>query len=306
MSLRFALRPRLRLHESAERPRRRRTRLPPVVVPIAAYWLGMAALTHAVILLGKGEAAENGEVEAAELEPDVTAPSPERVRAESPPEPSATAPASLDAKLPEVAAASEPEPRAALPEVAAASEPEPRAALPEPVPRDRPRIADSEPSRSSARSSEPVPRRAALERERDELEMEREEPAPSEAPAAAPPPRRESVAASSGLPSCESVSESASQDVDFADSRSRAPDLPAEAFSRVLNHGGYLSGCSIPDDTALDICVAVKEGQVRGVTVRASPPNARVSACVGAAVARLRFPHSSRLDVARTRFDALR
>jgi hypothetical protein len=97
-----------------------------------------------------------------------------------------------------------------------------------------------------------------------------------------------------------------SQDIDFDGAGSRTPDLADEAFSRVLNHGGYLSGCSIPDGTALDICVAVRGGQVRGVSVQAHPASARVSACVGAAVARLRFPHSPRLDVARTHFDAVR
>ncbi|HVJ15961.1 MAG TPA: hypothetical protein VM686_10970, partial [Polyangiaceae bacterium] len=116
---------------------------------------------------------------------------------------------------------------------------------------------------------------------------------------------REAPVVASTLPSCEAVAASASQDVDFA-RRDDTPDLPREAFSRVLDNGAYLSRCSVPERTALDICVAVQGGKARGVSVVASPSNAAVSACVANAVAGLRFPHSRRLDVARTRFDAAR
>ncbi|HVJ19524.1 MAG TPA: hypothetical protein VM686_29090, partial [Polyangiaceae bacterium] len=62
MPLEFALRPRFRLDESVAPPRRSRPRLPRVVLPIAGYWLGMAVLTHALIIAAKGgEAAEENE-----------------------------------------------------------------------------------------------------------------------------------------------------------------------------------------------------------------------------------------------------
>ncbi len=263
-----------------------------MVFPIAGYWLGMAALTHAVILVGRGEAAEWGEPSASELsEPSASEEEPPATHYEPAIEP-APLPAPPEPEPAPVAAA----PPSALAEPAV-SEPEeeeagPSLGAPPPPPRE-PRRAEAAPR---------APLVAAVEDPVERDEPPRRVPEP-EAPT---PTSRDSVPISSGLPSCEAVLQASTQSMDFEGARSRTPDLPDEAFSRVLNHGGYLSGCSIPDGTALDICVAVQAGQVRGVSVAAHPPSAAVSGCVARAVARLRFPHSPRLDVARTHFDALR
>lgn len=322
MSLRFALRPRYRLDESAEPPRPRRRKLPPVVLPIAAYWLAMAALTHVVILVGKSGASERpadspwnalaSESEEAPLERETADAPSEKAPA---PEPPSLAP--------------EPLPLAAAPPPAPTSEPtwdeeldlepnEPPARAPKAPPqRDSapPPTSRSTPSRSSLLAEpEPATERRVAREPRTEprvaAEPARRAPPPIDEPAPAStepaPVPAERASHSSGLPSCEAAAENASQDVDLERGGDRPADLPAEAFSRVLNHGSYLAACSIPEHTALDICVAVQAGRVRGVTVRARPHHPAVSACVARQVARLRFPNSPHLDIARTRFEAVR
>jgi hypothetical protein len=83
-----------------------------------------------------------------------------------------------------------------------------------------------------------------------------------------------------------------------------APDLSRDAFASVLESGGYLARCAIPDRTALDICAAVQNGKVVGVSVTSTPRSATIDACVRHSVAGLRFPQSARLDVTRTHFGA--
>jgi hypothetical protein len=100
------------------------------------------------------------------------------------------------------------------------------------------------------------------------------------------------------------VSASYRQEVDFGGIRA-APDLSREVFASVLENGAYLSACNIPEDVALEICVAVQAGKPVGVTVTTHPASAAVTQCVKRSVASLRFPHSAKLDVTRTRFEAL-
>jgi hypothetical protein len=97
----------------------------------------------------------------------------------------------------------------------------------------------------------------------------------------------------------------ASDEIDLTASRG-APDVSRDAYAAILENGAYLSACSIPDGTTLDICAAVREGHAIGVTVASRPPDARVSACVRGVVGSLTFPVNRRLDVTRTRFDAVR
>lgn len=115
-------------------------------------------------------------------------------------------------------------------------------------------------------------------------------------------PEREELPRTS-LPSCETAAASARESIEIGAGRG-APDLPREAFAAVLDRGGYLARCAIPARTALDICAAVQDGKVVGVSVSSRPHDAGVDACVRRAVATLRFPTSARLDVARTRFEA--
>src|SRR5688572_18643663 len=66
MALEFALRPRFSLERPAPRPRLRRARRPPLALPIAAYWLAMAGVTHALLRSTAGDSAEgSAEVTAA-------------------------------------------------------------------------------------------------------------------------------------------------------------------------------------------------------------------------------------------------
>ncbi len=304
MPLEFALRSRIRLHESVTPPRRSRPKVPRVLLPIAGYWLGMAVLTHALIIAAKSEDSEPGEsyapleqayvgteapapqVEPPALEPvPVPAPAPEPEPAPSQIEWPAEEPIARQA----VEVIEEPIERPTW-DPAARRLPEPIARAPEP--RERPA---------------PPRREPAIERVIESFLEPREEPALLPAPAPAPPrePRREPPAPASSLPSCEAIVASSSQDIDIR-KRDNTPDLSREDFSRVLDHGGYLANCSVPERTTIEICVAVQTGQARGVSVVTRPASAAISACVKNAVARLRFPYSRRLDVARTRFEASR
>ncbi|HEV8547980.1 MAG TPA: hypothetical protein VGQ57_03110, partial [Polyangiaceae bacterium] len=103
--------------------------------------------------------------------------------------------------------------------------------------------------------------------------------------------------------SCEAAAATANETLDLGGA-SRAPDLPREVFAAVLNHGAYLARCAVPARTALQICAAVQNGKVVGVSVSSEPHSAAIDACVRRGVAGLRFPSSPHVDVTRTRFDA--
>jgi eukaryotic-like serine/threonine-protein kinase len=55
-----------------------------------------------------------------------------------------------------------------------------------------------------------------------------------------------------------------------------------------------------------EVCAAVKDGRAIGITVVSTPPSAQLNSCVRRAVAHLKFPQNSRMDVTHTRFDAAR
>jgi hypothetical protein len=301
MPLEFALRPRIRLDEHAATPRRRE--LPPLVLPVAAYWLGIAALTYKLVHAAPGENAGVPSVAPAteplsqrrELAPRAMA----EPRA---PSPQAFGPLpSLDREDREDR---EPEP--------ARSEPAPArvstvSVLPrEPVPPLRKTVEPKVPFVSVARKSESPSYEPAPEPHRWLFEpppaAPRREPSAS---SAAREPRKEIDDAGPALPTCEVVAAAANQEVDLRSSR-QAPDLSREALAGVLENGAYLTACSVPDRTTLDICVAVQEGTVKGVTVVTRPADAGLATCIRRAVARLRFPYGPRLDITRTRFDAAR
>jgi hypothetical protein len=105
------------------------------------------------------------------------------------------------------------------------------------------------------------------------------------------------------LPSCESAAAAANQSIDLRGAPG-APDLTRDAFAAVLENGAYLSACAVPARTALEICAAVQDGQVVGLSVTTVPHDSAIRACVRRAVASLHFPRSARLDVTRTRFEA--
>jgi hypothetical protein len=107
------------------------------------------------------------------------------------------------------------------------------------------------------------------------------------------------------LTSCEAAVARNNEQLELGAPRGPA-DITREAYAGVLQNGGYLRGCSIPEQTVFEICAAVKNGRAVGVTVVSNPASAELNACVRRAVSRLQFPSSERLDVTHTRFDAVK
>jgi hypothetical protein len=299
--LEFALRPRFRLEERAATPRRRE--LSPLVLPVAAYWLGTAALTYKLVYAAPGESAlapSAATMTEPVLEPRPPAP-PAIVE-----EPVLSAPVwgsvpSLDHEALEpvpVPARVEPAPaRVATPSAS------PREPLSPPRKTVEPQLAFVPPVQSSVPPRfEPAPEPHRWLFEAPPADTPRELSASS----APRNPRNDGNDSAGALPSCEAVVAGANQEIDLRSSRQAAPDLSRDALARVLDNGAYLTACGVPDRTTLDICVAVQEGKVKGVTVVTRPTDAALATCVRKAVARLRFPYGARMDIARTRFDAAR
>ena len=154
-------------------------------------------------------------------------------------------------------------------------------------------------------SSRPKPRERAADGPRIDSLFERADERPSKEPtndAVAPP---ESAPAPVAVSSCEAAIARNNEQLTIGGARGPA-DITREAYAGILQNGRYLSGCSIPDRTVFEVCAAVKDGRTVGITVASSPPSAALNACVRNAVARLKFPQNSRLDVTHTRFDAVK
>lgn len=310
MAVRIEIRPRLTLPAEPAAKAPRRWRLPPLALPAVLYWLGMAALTYAFAHLGQPGLAGG------ELAPDPAsglAPADE-------PEPSIpliaqSEPASAMAPEPEPSPAPETETE---PELASAPEPEPArerapafASVPEPEPPAAPT------ARRAAEASTPLldfpeftdapraPRERASDGPRIDSLFPRAEhdadAATGDDAAGAPPASDPSAPAV--LTSCEAAIARNNEQLELGAPRGPA-DLSRGQYASILERGSYLSACSIPARTVVEICAAVKEGRALGITVTSNPPSAALSACVRRAVSRLKFPTSPRLDVTRTRFDA--
>lgn len=313
VAVRLDIRPRLRLAPDWQpRAAARRRWLPPLAVPAAGYWVAMAALTYAFAQLGPHPL---DDAFASEPAP------PSLLEPPSLPEP----PAQLPWPEPTTEGTSQPEPAplaSALPEPDPTVEPERGAASPAPAdyrasprqPLSRAPVEQDEaiterPSfpEFTDSSRERAPERAADGPRIDSL-FERSEARPSRAPAAGAD--REPVApgadrdpAPVSVSSCEAAIARNDEQLEIGVRRGPA-DITREAYASILQHGGYLTGCSIPERTVFEICAAVKNGRAVGVTVSSSPANAPLNACVRRAVSRLKFPQSERLDVTHTRFDA--
>jgi hypothetical protein len=129
---------------------------------------------------------------------------------------------------------------------------------------------------------------------------ENREPAPDAPRAPESDAARPSVALS-----CEAAIARNREEVTIGGARGPA-DVTRDAYAGILENGRYLSGCAIPDRAVFEVCAAVQNGRAVGITVSSNPPNAALNGCVRRAVSRLKFPTSPRLDVTRTRFDAVR
>jgi hypothetical protein len=304
MPLEFALRPRFNLERPVPRRRAVRRRWLRFALPVAAYWLAIAGVTHAFLRSTAGERVNDdtgvtepsGAVEAsAEVEetPSHVPPAPASdpgpaLTAPAPPEPAfepATLPVATSEDVPAPKLAEAPAPR-----VTEHARVTPRAPL---LPPKEPlTVAQSEPH-----VAHPVTPPPPLE----------EPPAPRteiHAPAATNDSPRDDARAGA-MPSCESAAAASNETMDLRGARG-GPDLTRDAFAAVLENGAYLNRCEIPARTALEICAAVQDGKVVGVTVASEPRSPSINACVRRVVAGLRFPSNSRLDITRTHFASAR
>jgi hypothetical protein len=103
-----------------------------------------------------------------------------------------------------------------------------------------------------------------------------------------------------GAPSCEQAVEDYIRG--FRDNEPPPGDSTATEYGAILNRGSYFKHCAVPDTIGIDICAAVINGRVAGVTVRTQPTAPSHADCVAAAVLQLAFPPNVRMDVARTQF----
>lgn len=315
MVVRIAIRPRLVLtpERVVARPR---LRLPPLALPAAAYWLAMGGLTYAFMQLEPrplGESPPSGvrdEVEGAgpaeALEPfgselSNRAPAPP-FRSAEPAPPTAA----LDEGRPEPAAESSGTKSSAGGTEAAstlrrnaeqvphhpgsARGSEDHAASYAPSMLALPEFTDSSRSTPSGHAAD-GPRIASLFESADHADSEPTLPLSAERGAGSTP----------AFASCEAAMARNSELLNIGGPRG-APDISREAYASLLENGAFLTACPIADRSVLEICAAVKEGQLVGITVVSSPSNPRLNACVKRAVARLKFPSSARLDVTHTRF----
>jgi hypothetical protein len=293
MPLEFALRPRFDLERPPPRRRFRWPRLPPLALPIVGYWFAIAGVTHALLRMTAVDSA------AAEAEPPVVI----EHTAEVAVAPLAVSP--LPNRDVELVAAPKDAP---LSERVFEPEPEPEPASVAPPTHQVVLTRRSPVQDEISAPKPPPPPRPPAEPARRSVDVQPELAVRSTTGTPAIPPlpvskeliRDEPRAGS--LPSCESAAAAASETIDLGAARG-APDLTRNAFAAVLENGAYLAHCAIPERAALEICAAVQEGRVVGVSVVTEPRNPAISACVRRAVAALHFPQSSRLDVTRTRFE---
>ncbi len=110
-----------------------------------------------------------------------------------------------------------------------------------------------------------------------------------------------SVAVSTGK-SCEKALDENVQTIDMG--KKGKADLTDAQLGAPLNagNGQLVTGCGLSNDSHADICAAVKQGKAVGVSVRVTPPNNKVAACIDRSTRRLPFPVSDKLDVVKTKF----
>lgn len=327
MAVRLDIRPRLVLRDEPVAKVRKVVRLPPLTFPALGYWLAMGALTYFFAHLGEHP------LESAFASSD---PEPTRPAAFAPePPPPALPPALLP--LPAASPPLEPAPAAAEPASAAEPAPEPALASPEwerksdgdrerkpnrgrdrepdresearaeaPLPEPAPRVAMSFPEFTD--SSRPTTRERAATGPRIDSDLfgggperpARPEPGPDTSRAPETDASRPAVALS-----CEAAIARNREEVTIGGPRGPA-DVTRDSYASILENGRYLGACSIPERTVFEVCAAVQNGRAVGITVASNPPSAAVNSCVRRAVSGLKFPANARLDVTRTRFDAVR
>lgn len=108
-----------------------------------------------------------------------------------------------------------------------------------------------------------------------------------------------SVAISAGK-SCEKAQDENPQEIVMG--KKGEKDLTADQLGAPMKTSSFISSCGLSDSANADICVAVKHGKPLGVSVRVTPQNNKVAACIDKATRRLAFPKSEKLDVVKQHF----
>lgn len=108
-----------------------------------------------------------------------------------------------------------------------------------------------------------------------------------------------SVAISAGK-SCEKARDENPDEVVMGKKGSR--DLTAEELGRPMATTAFINHCRLPDSANAEICVAVKKGKPLGVSVKVSPQNNKLAACIDRATRKLAFPRSDKLDIVKQTF----
>jgi len=108
------------------------------------------------------------------------------------------------------------------------------------------------------------------------------------------------IAVSTGK-SCEKAMDENPQTIDMGKKNSK-PDLTKDQLGKPMANSTFFQGCGLPDSAAADICAAVKQGKVLGVSVKITPNNNKVAACIDKATRKLSFPQSDKLDVVKQHF----
>jgi hypothetical protein len=108
-----------------------------------------------------------------------------------------------------------------------------------------------------------------------------------------------SVSVSTGK-SCEKAIDDNPQTVDM--SKKSGPDLSDAQLGAPLSSGQFMAGCGLAGSANADLCVAVKQGRPLGISVKVTPKNNQIAACIDRAARRVKFPASEKLDVVHEHF----
>jgi hypothetical protein len=108
-----------------------------------------------------------------------------------------------------------------------------------------------------------------------------------------------SISISAGK-SCEKAMDENPQEITMG--KKSGPDLTNDQLGRPMQNSAFMQSCGLSDSANADICVAVKKGKPLGVSVKVSPQNNKVAACIDKATRKLAFPASDKLDVVKQHF----
>jgi hypothetical protein len=107
------------------------------------------------------------------------------------------------------------------------------------------------------------------------------------------------VAVSTGK-SCEKAQDENPQTIDMGHKGGK--DLTKDQLGAPMKSSSFFGSCGLPDSSNADICVAVKNGKPIGVSVKVTPKNNKIAACIDRSSRRLSFPSSDKLDVVHQKF----